>query len=127
GAAHDVSDDQCPVMNKKPTEDDYYALMSPEAVAKEKVENAKNGGVNYENGQMGFRGPNKLDVTRLPGIVADPGNAKPATRLARGFDLDGDGGRRAGRGNQWASYAAADGRPAIDNGLYTAQGCIQSF
>lgn len=126
-AAHDVADDQCPVMNKKPTEADYYALMTPDAVEKEKVENAKKGGVNYENGQMGYRGPGKLDVTRLPGIVADPGNARPATTLARGFDLHDEGAKRVRRNAQWVSYNSADGRAGIDNGLYTAQGCIQSF
>jgi hypothetical protein len=27
--ANDVSDDQCPKMNVKPTETDFYALMTP--------------------------------------------------------------------------------------------------
>ena len=26
--AHDISDDQCPQMNVKPSEEEYYALMS---------------------------------------------------------------------------------------------------
>ena len=128
-AAHDVRDDQCPTMNAKPLESDYYALMSKEDADKERAELAGKGGVNYENGQMGMRGPRKLNVTLLPGIVKDPGHALPQIDLARGINLDGDDGTGAPPPGtcKHKNYVAEDGRTGIDNQLYTAQGCIQGF
>jgi len=128
-AAQDVSDDQCPRMNSKPTEADYYAFMSREAADQERAERASKGGVNYENGQMGLRGPGKLNVTMAPGIVPDPGNAEPQTRLARGLDLDGDDGTGEPPAGvcKHKNYVSADGRAGIDNQLYTVEGCIGSF
>jgi hypothetical protein len=127
--AHDVSNDQCPVMNTKPTEADYYALVSKEAADQERAQLASKGGVNYESGQMGLRGPGKLNVTMAPGIVRDPGNAEPQTKIARGLNLDGDDGNGAPLAGicKHKNYVAADGRTGIDNQLYTAQGCIQSY
>ena len=128
-AAQDVSDDQCPVMNSKPTEVDYYAFMSKEAADKERAERASKGGVNYENGQMGLRGPDKLNVTMAPGIVPDPGNAEPQTKLARGLDLDGNDGTGPPPPGvcKHKNYISADGRTGIDNQLYTVEGCIGSY
>ncbi len=129
GAAHDVSDDQCPVLNAKPTEDQYYELMAKEDADKERVANAPRGGVNFQNGQMGRRGPSKIDVTMLPGIVRDPGHAEPQTRIARGLDLDGnDGTGKPPAGiRQHKNYVAPDGRTGIDNQLYTVKGCVPSW
>jgi hypothetical protein len=127
--AHDISSDQCPVMNSKPTEVDYYALVPKEAADQERAQLASKGGVNYENGQMGLRGPHKLNVTMAPGIVRDPGNAEPQTTVARGLDLDGDDGTGAPPAGicKHKNYLAPDGRKGIDNQLYTAEGCIQSY
>jgi hypothetical protein len=127
--AHDISDDQCPTMNSKPTEADYYAFMSKDDADQERAERASKGGVNYENGQMGLRGPDKLNVTMAPGIVADPGNAEPQTKLARGLDLDGnDGTGQPPPGIcKHKNYRSADGRTGIDNQLYTVEGCIGSY
>jgi len=127
--AHDISDDQCPRMNEKPTEDDYYALVSKEDAEIERAQLASKGGVSYLNGQMGFRGPNRLNVTMLPGIVKDPGNAEPQTKLARGLDLDGNNGSGTPPAGicKHRNFASADGRTGIDNQLYTVQGCTSSF
>ena len=125
--AHDVSADQCPALNAKPTEDDYYALMSKEDAAKERTTLASTGAaVSYEDEQMAFRGPNKLNACRLPGIAPDPGNASPRTTLARGFDLDGNDGTGAPPAGvcKHKNYEAADGRRGIDNQLFTVQGCM---
>jgi hypothetical protein len=127
--AHDVSDDQCPVMNAKPTEADYYALMSKKDAGKERADLAGKGGVNYENGQMGFRGPDKLNVCNMPGIVKDPGQAEPQTALARGLNLDGDDGAGAPPAGtcKHKNYTSADGQTGIDNQLYTVEGCVAGF
>lgn len=121
---HDVSDDQCPKMNAKPTEDDYFAFMPPAVAEQERAELKSKGGVNYENGQMGFRGPSRLNVTMLPGIVPDPGWAEPQGNVARGLNLDDDDGTRAKHKN----YVSADGKvTGIDNQLYTVQGCVAGW
>ena len=127
--AQDISDNQCPTMNSKPTEIDYYRYTSKEAADKERAERASKGGVNYENGQMGLRGPEKLNVTMAPGVVPDPGNAEPQTTLARGLNLDGDDGTGAPPAGicKHKNYVSADGRTGIDNQLYTVEGCIGSF
>jgi hypothetical protein len=127
--AQDVSDDQCPVLNSKPTEVDYYRYVSPQAADQERAELASKGGVNYENGQMGLRGPGKLNVTMAPGVVPDPGNAEPQTKFARGLDLDGDDGTGKPPAGicKHKNYASPDGRAGIDNQLYRVEGCIASF
>lgn len=129
GVANDVADDQCAALNPKPGEADYYALMPPEMAAKERVENAKEGGVGYESGQMEWRGPNKLNAVKLPGIVRDPGMLTPRTRLARGLDLDGDDGRGRAPASicRHTNYDSPDGRKGIDNQLYTVQGCYSGW
>jgi hypothetical protein len=129
-SAADVSDDQCPVMNSRPTEDDYYALMPKEQAAKEKAERAPSGGVsgNPTDGQLALRGPDKLNVCGLPGIVPDPGHASPQTAIARGFNLDGDGTLEAGRTTpKHRKYISDDGRTGIDNQLFSVDGCIKGF
>jgi hypothetical protein len=129
GVANDVADDQCPRFNPKPSEADYYALMTPEQAAKERAENAKKGGVGYEDGQMEFRGPHKLNAVKLPGIVRDPGILVPQTKFARGLDLDrNDGKGRPPAGIcRHANYESRDGRKGIDNQLFTVQGCYTGW
>lgn len=123
--ANDVSNDQCPVMNAKPTEDQYFTYLPKDVAEKERVElKAKGGGVNYENNQMGARGPSRINVTYLPGIVPDPGMAEPQTRIARGLNLDDDDGTKFKHRN----YVSADGKvTGIDNQLYTVQGCVAGW
>ena len=127
--AHFVSADQCPVMNKRPPQEAYFTYLSEEEAATERAELTNEGGVSYENGQMSLRGPNKLSVAELPGIVPDPGNAAPQTQVARGLDLDGEDGSGEPSANVCThkNYVSEDGRTGIDNQLYTVQGCIAGW
>jgi hypothetical protein len=120
-----VSDEQCKVMNSKPTEDDYYALVPKDDAAAERIKLGEKG-VSY-GGQMDNRGPHRLNATKLPGIVRDPGFFEPETTTAVGVNLDGDDGS----GNPPAgickhkNYTSVDGqRKGIDNQLYTVMGCV---
>jgi hypothetical protein len=65
----------------------------------------------------------------LPGIVRDPGNAEPKTTVARGLNLDGtDDGHATARTCAHPKYVSQiDGTTKVDNQLYTAEGCIQSY
>jgi hypothetical protein len=128
-AANDVSNDQCPVQNKRPVEDDYYALMSTEDADKERAALKGQGGVEYHDGQMGHRGPRKLDATMLPGLVRDPGHALAQTQIARGLDLDGnDGTGKTPAGVcKHKNYTSPDGRTGIDNQFYTVAGCVAGW
>jgi hypothetical protein len=127
----DGSEDQCPAPVSKPTEEDYYALRTKDDADKERAERASKGGIAAIalGGQMAYRGPDKLNVCRLPGIVRDPGHPEPQTNIGRGFNLDGDDGT----GNPPAStrrhknYVSADGQTGIDNQLMTVTGCIPGF
>ena len=67
----DANPNQCPKMNPKPTQEEYYALMSPERAAAQKAYLADKGGANTT--YLPYRGPDEMNVTLLPGIVADPG------------------------------------------------------
>lgn len=127
--AHDVSDDQCPVLNGKPPQEAYFTYLSEEEEAQERAEVAKQGGVNYENGQMSLRGPKRLSVALLPGIVPDPVNAAPQTTMARGINLDGDDGtgEPPAAVRKHKNYVSEDGRTGIDNQLYAVQGCIPGW
>jgi hypothetical protein len=126
--ANDVSDDQCPVMASKPTEEDYYRYVSNEDATKERAE-LKDKGVSYENGQMSMRGPHRLSVGMLPGIIPDPGNPEPQTKVAHGLNLDGtDGAGKPAAGTcKHQKFVSEDGTTGIDNQLYRALGCISSF
>lgn len=122
--AQDVADDQCPVLNTKPPQEAYYTWLPKDEADKERAGFVSTGGVNYENGQMGLRGPSHLNVTYLPGIVPDPGMAEPKATIARGLNLDDDDGRRLKHRN----YTSADGKiTGIDNQLYTVQGCVAGW
>jgi hypothetical protein len=130
-SATDITDGQCPVMNSRPTEDDYYALMPTEDAAKEKAERAAKGGVagTPTDGQLALRGPDKLSVCGLPGIVPDPGHVSPQTTIAHGFNLDGDDGTGAPppTTRKHKNYMSEDGRTGIDNQLFSVDGCIKGF
>lgn len=128
GVAGYVDETQCPVMNKKPTEDDYYAFMTKEQ-ADAKREEFGEMGVDYGR-HMGFRGPSELSVVHLPGIIADPGFSEPVSSKAHGVNLDGwngSGEPPAGMCPQTA-YTSIDGREeGIDNQLFTVVGCFDGY
>jgi hypothetical protein len=120
----DSRDDQCETMNPKPSDDDYYALMSPQRAAEQRAFLADKGGVNTK--YLPYRGPDEMNVTLLPGIVADPGFFAPRVDVAQGFDLDGDDGTGTppSHTRKHKNYVSPDGRRGIDNQLFTIQGCI---
>jgi hypothetical protein len=120
-----VSDAQCAVMNSKPTEDDYYALVPKEEAAAERIKLGEKG-VSY-GGLMDNRGPHRLNATKLPGIVRDPGFTEPNTAAALGVNLDGDDGSGQPPAGicKHKNYVSVDGqRKGIDNQLYTVMGCV---
>jgi hypothetical protein len=127
--ANYVNDTQCEKLNDKPTADDYYALMTKEEADKERAENAKHGGPSFQSGQMQERGPHKLNVCLLPGIVKDPGQYVPSSRVARGLNLDGnDGSGPAPRGIcTHKNFVSEDGQTGIDNQLFAAVGCNPGY
>jgi hypothetical protein len=120
---------ECPRLTKEPTEADYFSLVSKSVAAKEKVELERRGGLPALGPGIAFRGPDRLSVCALPGIVADPGNVGPESDVAEGFDLDGyDGkGEFPPSVHRHKNYVSADGRPGIDNQLYTVEACVPGF
>jgi hypothetical protein len=127
--AQDVSSDQCTKLNEKAPQEDYYAFMTAAEAEKEKAALASKGGPNYESGQMGLRGPGKLNACALPGIVRDPGLISPQPTVARGLNLDGDDGKGDPPPGirKHVNYVSEDGRTGIDNQLYTVEGCMPGF
>lgn len=123
----DSRPDQCPVMNRKPTQDEYFALMPPERAAQQRAALAGKGGANTV--LLPYRGPDEMNVTMLPGIVADPGHVAPQVDVVRGFDLDGDDGTGAPppRTRAHKNYISPEGQKGIDNQLFTVQGCIAGW
>jgi hypothetical protein len=123
----DSRPDQCARMNTKPSQDDYYAQMSPERAAQQKAFLADKGGANTK--YLPYRGPGEMNVTMLPGIVPDPGFAAPRVDVVRGFDLDGDDGSGPAppRTRKHRNFVSPDGRHGIDNQLFVIQGCIAGW
>lgn len=126
-AVADARDDQCPKMNTKPSQNDYYALMTPERASAQKAFLADKGGVDTRN--LPYRGPGEMNVTLLPGIVADPGFHAPHADVVRGFDLDGDDGTGpVPRGiRKHKNFVSPEGARGIDNQLFTINGCIEGW
>ncbi|MGE3690693.1 MAG: hypothetical protein AB7F98_04860 [Novosphingobium sp.] len=122
-----TTDEQCPRMNGKPTEEDVYRYLSP-AEQEEVRKRFRGKGISY-----GFdserRGPHRLNATVFPGIVPDPGLFEPVTTVADGLDLDGDeGSGKPPRGiRKHANFTSPDGRTGIDNQLIRVMGCVPGF
>ena len=123
----DSKPDQCPKLNTKPSQDDYYALMSPERATQQRAFLADKGGASTV--YLPYRGPDEMNVILLPGIVADPGFIAPQVDIVRGFDLDGDDGSGPAPSHtrKHRNYVSPDGRRGIDNQLFTVQGCIAGW
>lgn len=126
-AVADSSDDQCPKVNTKPSQADYYALMSKARADEQRAKLKDKGGANTS--VLPYRGPDEMNVTMLPGIVADPGFVEPAVNVVRGFNLDGDDGSGAPpRGTRkHKNYASPDGQRGVDNQLFAIQGCVEGW
>jgi hypothetical protein len=126
-AVADSRPDQCPKINTKPSQADYYALMTPERAAAQRAALAKGGGADTR--VLPYRGPDEMNVTLLPGIVADPGFFEPAVDVVQGFNLDGDDGKGAPpRGvRKHKNYQSPDGETGVDNQLFAVQGCVNGW
>ena len=118
----DSSEDQCPQLNRKPTQDEYFALMSPERARAQRAALASKGGA--DTTALPYRGPGEMNVILLPGIVADPGHVSPQTDIVRGFNLDG---KDSAANPAHKNYVSPDGRKGIDNQLFSIQGCIAGW
>jgi type VI protein secretion system component Hcp len=116
----DASENQCPAMNRKPTQDEYFALMPPERASRQRAALAGSGGANTT--VLPYRGPDEMNVILLPGIVGDPGHVLPVADVVRGFDLDGRDG-----GGLHRDFVSPDGRRGIDNQLFTLLGCVEGW
>jgi hypothetical protein len=127
--AGDVSDDQCTRINEKPGEEEFYRLYDPAEAAKEKPVNDAQGGVNFENGQFEWRGPDKTSAAKLPMAVRDPGHFMVTKNVARGVDLDGHDGKGAPPAGicRHENFVSDDGRRGVDNQLFRVQGCIRAY
>lgn len=126
-AVADSSDDQCPKVNTKPSQADYYALMSKARADEQRAKLKDKGGANTT--VLPYRGPDEMNVTMLPGIVADPGFVEPAVNVVRGFNLDGDDGSGTPpRGTRrHKNFVSPDGQRGVDNQLFAIQGCIEGW
>lgn len=126
-AVADSRDDQCPRMNSKPSQEDYYALMPKERAAAQRAFLADKGGANTTF--LPYRGPDEMNATLLPGIVADPGHAEPHADVVQGFDLDGDDGSGPTPPHirKHKNFVSPDGRTGVDNQLFTVEGCVEGF
>ena len=123
----DSTEEQCPVMNSKPTEADFFRFLSPGEIAKERAKNGEKGvsfGIQSE-----MRGPDRLNAVLLPGIVPDPGFHEPKSTVADGVNLDGnDGNGPPPRGVcKHTNFVSPDGRTGIDNQFYRVMACVPGF
>jgi hypothetical protein len=125
-AAVDSHADQCPKMNAKPAESDYYALVPAARAAEQR---ARFAGQGVTPAFMQYRGPDEMHVGLMPGIVPDPGHVAPVTEVAPGFDLDGHGGSGAVPTSvrPHRNFVSPDGQTGIDNQLLTVEGCVEGF
>jgi hypothetical protein len=123
----DSTEQQCPVMNSKPTDADFFRFLSPEEIAAEQAKNGEKGVVAGMQSEM--RGPHKLNAVLLPGIVPDPGFHEPNATVVDGINLDGDDGKGAPpRGVcGHTNFVSPDGRTGIDNQYYRVSACIPGF
>ncbi|MEQ1898435.1 MAG: hypothetical protein ABL971_13705 [Vicinamibacterales bacterium] len=126
-------DATCPDMNSKAPQEDYYALLSPEEAAAERTRRGEKT-VSYGNSQdrpfMDARGPHRLNVCALPGIVKTPVQHEPRTNIALGVNLDGhDGtGEPAAGTCKHENFLTPDGKlSGVDNQLYRVYGCIPGY
>jgi len=123
----EAGEKQCPQMNRKPTQDEYFALMPPARQAQQREALRGSGGASST--VMPYRGPDEMNVILLPGIVADPGHVAPVADQVRGFDLDGwsGQGRPPKTTREHTNYVSPDGRTGIDNQLFNVLGCVEGW
>lgn len=125
--ATDPGDAACPRLNAKPSEADIYRYMSPEDAAKLRARTGSKG-ITY-GADSEKRGPGRLSVSAFPGIIPDPVQIEPQTKVADGLDLDGnDGTGSPPRGiRKHENFVSPDGRTGIYNQLLRVWGCVTGF
>ncbi len=125
--AVDANPKQCPKMNSKPAQDDYYRYLPAERAAQQKAAFASKGGV--DTNRMAMRGPGELNVTRLPGIIVDSGHVMPTADVVPGLNLDGDDGvGKAPRGiRKHPNFSAPWGEKGVDNQMFLVEGCVEGW
>jgi hypothetical protein len=125
-AAVDSHAAQCPKMNAKPAESDYFALLPTSRAADLRAQFAGQG---VPPAYMQYRGPDEMHVGLMPGIVPDPGHLAPVTEVAPGFDLDGHDGTSPAPANvrPHKNFVSPEGQRGIDNQLMTVEGCVEGF
>jgi type VI protein secretion system component Hcp len=123
----DSHDGQCPTMNSKPAQEDYYRHLSPERAAEQRKALAEKGGVDAN--LMAYRAPGELNATMLPGTVPDPGFIEPKADVVRGLNLDGDDGtgRPPAGIRKHRNFVAPWGEKGIDNQLFLIEGCVAGW
>jgi hypothetical protein len=121
--------DECTALNKEPTERDYFAMWPRQDIPQAKSELMRAGGLATLGAGIALRGPDRLNVCALPGIVPDPGHAAPQSDVARGFDLDAFDGSSARPASTHAhrNYRSEEGGRGIDNQLYSVSACVPGF
>lgn len=124
-AAVDSHSGQCPRLNRKANEADYYRFLSEEV----KQERSRLGESGVGPDRMAFRGPAGLNVALMPGIVPDPGHEASVATAVAGFDLDGnDGSGPPPPGvRSHPNFISPDGRAGIDNQLFAVEGCVEGL
>jgi hypothetical protein len=126
-------DDTCPQMNAKTPQEEYYWLLPKEEAVAERNQRGE-GEVSFGNSNnrpfMDARGPHRLNVCEMPGIVRDPGNFEPRTHVALGVNLDGDDGSGPPPAGtcKHTNFTSLDGKlKGVDNQLYRVYGCIPGY
>lgn len=122
-----TTSEQCPVLNTKPSDADVYRYLSVEEATQLRARTGEKGltaGLQTE-----LRGPHRLNVNLLPGVIPDPGMHEAQSPTALGIDLDGNDERGAPpKGvRKHRNYVSPDGRTGIDNQLFAVMGCIPGF
>jgi type VI protein secretion system component Hcp len=128
GFAQDGAKDHCEKMNAKPPQEEYFTYSTPAEAAKERASLAGKA-IDYGNGQMARRGPGRLNVCLVPGVVRDPGLYEPKTTVAEGLNLDRNDGKGPAPKNtcKHTNFTSPDGRTGIDNQLLAVTGCIAGY
>lgn len=76
---------------------------------------ARRGEPGFDRRTYGLRGPNKEDVYKQPSSVPDVPYPHPTSRIAYGFNLDGD---------DKTGFTSPDGVKGVDNAFYEVGGCV---
>ncbi|MAK60076.1 MAG: hypothetical protein CMK09_03765 [Ponticaulis sp.] len=98
---------------------DYYTLLETSYRTKEEVEYfldpQRRSEPGFDRRTYGLRGPNGEYVYEEPWTVPDVPYPLPTSKIAEGFNLDGD---------ESTGYTSPEGVKGVDNAFYTVGGCV---